>query len=307
MMRSSLRSLLCGAMLAVTATAFAGGAWVLEPGESELGLGFSRKTASSSWNIYGDAYTNASSTTHKISYHDFRYFYLSGEQGLFKGVSATYLITYLNGYEGAHGAMEKNDGPSDAWLGLKFRIMGGDMPAAISLTYRTPYLYDLPGPYTRYLYDSQGKIRTPSPEWRGLLKQDLALTYLISKSFYDGKGWMNGSVGYNWREGAPADQIQVGAEYAHPLGFIDGAVKGTMYWQKSRGNDSLKQPDDRFGKSATNNFNQATYGRAGIGVLYPFGFDGKKDWWAEAGYNQWLWGKSARRYREPYVSIGRRF
>ena len=27
----------------------------------------------------------------------------------------------------------------------------------------------------------------------------------------------------------------------------------------------------------------------------------------EAGYNQWIWGKSARRYREPYVSVGRTF
>ena len=27
----------------------------------------------------------------------------------------------------------------------------------------------------------------------------------------------------------------------------------------------------------------------------------------EAGYNQWVWGESARRYDEPYLSLGRRF
>ena len=27
----------------------------------------------------------------------------------------------------------------------------------------------------------------------------------------------------------------------------------------------------------------------------------------EVGYNQWLWGRSARRYREPFLSLGTRF
>ena len=28
---------------------------------------------------------------------------------------------------------------------------------------------------------------------------------------------------------------------------------------------------------------------------------------AEAGYNLWFWGRSARQYEEPYVSLSRRF
>ena len=30
-------------------------------------------------------------------------------------------------------------------------------------------------------------------------------------------------------------------------------------------------------------------------------------WWIEAGYNKWVWGKSARQYDEPFVSFARSF
>ena len=45
--------------------------------------------------------------------------------------------------------------------------------------------------------------------------------------------------------------------------------------------------------------------RAGIGLYVPI--DKKENFVIEAGYNQWLWGRSARRYREPYLSLGMRF
>jgi hypothetical protein len=42
--------------------------------------------------------------------------------------------------------------------------------------------------------------------------------------------------------------------------------------------------------------------RLGVSVIVPLGrrFD------VEAGYAQWVWGRSAREYREPYFSIGYR-
>ena len=40
--------------------------------------------------------------------------------------------------------------------------------------------------------------------------------------------------------------------------------------------------------------------RAGIALIMPVANRTS----IEAGYNQWVWGKSARRYREPYLSVG---
>jgi hypothetical protein len=73
----------------------------------------------------------------------------------------------------------------------------------------------------------------------------------------------------------------------------------------SLGQESPRQPDDRFGSSANNNFNKASYWKLGAAVLVPFG--NKKEWALEVGYNQWVWGRSARRYKEPYISVGRSF
>jgi hypothetical protein len=43
--------------------------------------------------------------------------------------------------------------------------------------------------------------------------------------------------------------------------------------------------------------------RAGISVIVPV----QNRVNAELGYNQWVRGESARRYREPYLSFGYRF
>lgn len=306
-MKIGLKSIcILGALLLIPAAGFCGGAWVPDPGKGDVELGFSRKTASSSWDVDGNAYTNTTTLNGRkvISYHDFRYTYLSGEVGVFDRLSFRYLFTYLYGLEGPHVNEEKNVGFSDAWLGFKYALTRGDWPMALAATERTPFLYDLPGPYNRYLYDVHGNRRGVSPEWRGLLKRDYSLTYLLSHSFYDGRGWMNFETGYTWREGAPADQVPVTAELGYPLPWWGMAAKGSVVYVRSLGNDSTPEPDDRFGVSATNNFNDASMLKAGVSLIVPLK---KRGLDFEIGYNQWLWGISARRYREPFLSLGYQF
>ncbi|HEY8022807.1 MAG TPA: hypothetical protein VIH93_16985 [Thermoanaerobaculia bacterium] len=290
------------ALLSLPGAATAGGAWVPEPGHGDVSLGFSDKSADRSYDVQGNAYFNRSGG--QRSYHDFRYLYLSGEAGLFKRLSLTYLFTYLDGYEGVRSAEEKNAGLSDAWLGLKYALRTGDLPMAIAFTYRTPYFYDLQGPYNRHLFDANGKVKGVSPEWRGLLKEDYTLSYLISRSML-GRGWWNVQAGYSWREGAPADAIPISADAGFPLPFLGSWVKVAGVYVGSRHNDSRAQPDDRFGSSATNNFNDAEMLKGGVSWLLPLAH--RERWFVEVGYNQWLWGRSARIYKEPFFSIDRRY
>jgi hypothetical protein len=143
-MKTVSRSILifCAFLLA-PAAGFCGGAWVPEPGKGDVQLGFSRKTASTSWNRDGDVYTNTNAAG-QISYHDFRYTYLSGEVGLFPRLSARYLVTYLYGLEGAHIDEEKNVGFSDTWLGLKYALARGDWPMALAATERRSWTRPAP-------------------------------------------------------------------------------------------------------------------------------------------------------------------
>jgi len=284
---------------------FAGGAWIPAPGKGDFQLGFSRKTASSSWDASGDAFPNLSTVAGQRvpAAHDFRYGYLSGELGIFRHLSARVLVTYLHGLEGPHGGMERNVGFSDAWVGLKYGVREGDWPMAIAATMRTPALYDRSGAYNRHLFDSSGKVIGVSSEWRGVLKHDYSVSYLLSHSIRDGRGWMQLETGYTWREGAPADQVPLTAEIGWPLPWRGTSIKGTMFAVRSLGNDSPAQPDDRFRANATFNFNDASMARAGVAIIIPVAHATN----VEAGYNQWVWGKSARRYREPYLSLGYAF
>ncbi|HVR95323.1 MAG TPA: hypothetical protein VMW27_01830, partial [Thermoanaerobaculia bacterium] len=179
---------------------WAGGAWVPEPGQGDVQLGFSRKTAHTSWNASGDSFTNTTVVDGVVEehHHDFRYTYLSGEVGLFRRLSVSFLMTYLYGLEGPLDDLEKNTGLSDAWFGLKYALRQGDLPMALAFSYRTPYFYDLDGPYSRYLFDSEGNIRDVSPEWRGLLKHDYTASYLLSHSYRDGAGWVSFETGYTF-------------------------------------------------------------------------------------------------------------
>src|SRR5687768_17945440 len=88
------RTLLVAALSTLTsAPLLAGGAWVPQPGSGWLQLGASRKTAQQTWSSRGTTNFNAAD-------HDFRYAYLSGETGLWKGLAANWNLTYLDGYEG---------------------------------------------------------------------------------------------------------------------------------------------------------------------------------------------------------------
>ncbi|MGH9337486.1 MAG: hypothetical protein ACRD21_27360, partial [Vicinamibacteria bacterium] len=168
-----------------------------------------------------------------------------------------------------------------------------------------PLLYDLPGPYNRHLFDPQGEFRGVSPEWRGLLKRDYSVGGAVSRSFLGYRAWTNLEGGYTWREGAPANQIYTMAELGYPLPVLSSHVKGAATGQFSVGSDSPRQPDDRFGSRASYNFNDASYAKLALSWIVPFGRE--KEWMAEAGIGMWVWGRSARRYTEPFVSIGRRF
>jgi len=44
-----------------------------------------------------------------------------------------------------------------------------------------------------------------------------------------------------------------------------------------------------------------------MGAALFFDLGKSRKWWGEAGYNHWIWGESARQYREPYFGFGRRY
>lgn len=287
-------------VLASALPAAAGGAWVPAPGEGDVRIGYSRKTADTSWDAFGNGFANSGFYEN----HDFRYTYLSGELGLRDRWSFHYLVTYLDGREGPDGELRRNEGWSDAWLGVKYALRRDELPMALSLTVRTPALYDIDGPYTRELYDDEGNPVGHSPEWRGLLKHDVTLSYAVSRSFGNG-GWGTAETGYTWREGAPADQVPLLLEVGWPLPWYGLRVKGAVLAVQSLGNTSPRQPDDRFGSRDTFDFNDASMGRAGLSLLVPVGPAAR--WNLEVGYNQWLWGRSARQYEEPFVSLSRTF
>ncbi|HEV8629633.1 MAG TPA: TonB-dependent receptor [Thermoanaerobaculia bacterium] len=283
----------------MSAPVWAGGAWVPKPGDGSFQLGASRKRAHSSWGRRGQTLANQGD-------HDFRYAYLSGEAGVWRGLAANWTITYLDGFEGRPNALEENAGLSDAWLGLKYGFnQETGWPLAVGLTYRTPVFYDQKGVYDRHTFDTQGHVTGLNSEWRGILKHDYSLTFLASHSLWEGKGWANVETGYTWREGAPADQVPLYADVGLPLPWYGLRAKVAGVFIQSVGNNTPRHHNDRFGSSATNNFNNASMARLGTSLMVPLGRD--RGWYLEAGYNQWLWGRSARKYQEPFLSFGHGF
>lgn len=278
----------------------AGGAWVPERGSGYLQVGYSVKTADTSWGASGQ-------TRHHTSWHIFRYGYLGGEVGLGRGFAVDFLVLYLDGLEGARGAMEHNAGFSEAFVGLTYQFLDGPWPMALALRHRSSYLYDLPGPYSRHLFDSHGGFRGVSPEWRGLLGSDYGIYYRVSRSLFDYQGWFNAEVGYNFRTTNLSDEIPVYIELAYPLPWQELRLKGTYRWVQSVGNHrtATRLPSDRFRCSAVNCFPNASMMAVGVSLLREFG--GERHWWAEVGFNQWIWGRSARKYEEPFLAVGRRF
>ncbi len=308
------RILLClAAMLPLAApAASAGGAWVPEKTDGDFQFGYSWKTADTSWNRWGE-------TTHHTSWHIFRHAYAGGEVGLGKNFSFTFLQTYLDGLEGERGDMERNRGLAETYLGVKYGIPKQGMPMAVALRVRTSFFYDLPGPYDRHRFlededdldgdgvDDDAIFAGESPEWRGQLGEDYGLYYLASRSVL-GRGWLNAEIGYNYRTGNFADEIPMYAELGYPLPWKDLILKTAVTYVQSVGNVSpVREDDDRFSCSSTSTscFPDASRVVVGLGVFFNVGKE--KKWWVEAGHNWFLWGRSTRKYDEPYFSIGRRF
>jgi hypothetical protein len=288
-------------IIGCSAPVLGGGAWVPEPGHGDVQFGFSRKTAHTSWNAYGDDLDHFG----RFQNHDFRYGYLATEIGLRPGWSASVLLTWLDGREGPDGDLHKNEGWSDAWFGLKYGWGPSHRPMALRLEVRSPVFYDISGPYTLELHDRDGNFVGNSPEWRGVLKHDVTLYWVHSRSLQGGAGWWTVEAGYTWREGAPADQLPVNLDAGWTLPWAGLMVKGSVVYRQSLGNDSARQPDDRFGSRSGYNFNDASMARGGLSLLLPLGDRGR--WLAEAGYNMWFWGRSARQYEEPFASVSYRF
>lgn len=287
---------------------WAGGGWVPKPRKGYVQFGYSRKTADRVWDDKGVEAINLNANGNP-TYHDFRYGYLNGEVGLFNRVSVTFLTTYLWGYEGRKNEiLEANFGLSDAWFGANFRLKEGGWPMAARVTWRTPFFYDQPGPYVRHLYNtesfrvSQTRVVRDSvfkvinsPEWRGLLKNDLTFAYAVSHSFLNYRAWASLDFGVTFRQGSPADEVPVNFEAGYKLPLV--TVKASFNYIRSLHNNSVSSLDDRF--STTSSFNDASILRGYFAVLVPV--NGR--FTAQVGYGQWLWGVGARQYKEPFGSL----
>ena len=300
MMKRLALCLLLSCLLA--AEVRAGGGWVPDPGDGYVSLGYSRKTAHQSWNANGLPFDNLTGTPPVDHHHDFRYGYLSGEAGVLPRVSVTWLLTYLDGFEGPKADLERNRGLSDAWFGARFAVLRGGLPVAFGATVRTPFFYDVTGPYTRRYFNGSGQQVSLSPEWRGILKHDLTLYGAVSRSIAGGRGWASFDAGYRFREGAPADELPLNADAGYPLpvNFANTRFKLGVNYVHSMGNETPREPDDRFGGNATFSFNDASMMR----VAGSFVADVRGPLTAELGYAQWVWGNSARRYKEPFFALG---
>jgi hypothetical protein len=119
---------------------------------------------------------------------------------------------------------------------------------------------------------------------------------------------MSADAGFTWRQGAPADEIPVNAEIAYGLPWkaTDLYIKTGINWVQTLGNKSKSTSIDRFNfpPTSTYNFNEASMLRLGASLIWiaPGG-----RWSAEAGYGQWIWGRGARQYKEPFFAVGRAF
>jgi len=300
-MRISWAGLFCAVGVAglSASSVLAGGAWVPEKGDGDFQFGYSRKFADHSWNPQGVTVENG-------SYHLFRYGYIGGEFGLGHRVSLRYTVLYLDGLEGPPGDYEQNKGPSETFFGFKYRLHEGTWNMAVAANVRTSILYDQAGTYDRHNYlEGETVVDGVDSEWRGLLGEDYGLTFLLSRSLFE-TGWFSLEAGYAYRTGNLADEYIFNAEIGYPLPWDRLVVKGTYSLIDSAGNMTEKrQEDDRFGCSVNNCFPDAS--RQVVGTSFMLTIGKERLWWVEAGYNHWLWGRSARKYEEPFISLGRRF
>ena len=295
------KSAACAAgVLGLTAsTSLAGGAWVPDKGDGDIQFGYSRKWADHSWNPEGQTVRNGSN-------HLFRYGYMGGELGLGYRTSFRFTVLYLDGLEGPPGDYEQNKGPSELFLGLKYKVHEGKWPMAVAFNMRTSILYDQAGTYNRHNFlEGETAVDGVDSEWRGLLGEDYGLTFLLSRSLF-GRGWFNLETGYTYRTGNLADEMPLNLELGIPFPWDRLFLKGNFNWIDSVGNNSLtRQEDDRFGCSVNNCFPDASRQVITGALMLNVGRD--RVWWIETGWNHWLWGRSTRQYEEPYITFNRRF
>ncbi|MDB5034165.1 MAG: hypothetical protein JWQ98_1406 [Chlorobi bacterium] len=311
----------------------AGGPWAAKKGKGRLTFGYSRKTAGQKW--YGDG---SSSTTPDDSlldgkFHDFRYGYLSGEVGLFDHLELSGTLLYLWGYEKVGSnpktgkpipfEWELNSGFTDAWLNLKYQFLEGEYPMAAMVSSRFPDLYDEPGPYTRYVsrfYTTPISTKTvdgrdstflhkdtavvASNEWRGLLKRDFGIHLLAGHSF-GAEGYIEGELGYNFRQGAFADQLLFSIDGGYNIAVTNNLMvtpKLLFDYTGGVGNGNLPDSSDRFNFRVANvpqanfYFNNSKYGR-----LYGSAIISYDDHYGlELGVGKWIFGSGAAKYTELY-------
>ncbi len=182
---------------------------------------------------------------------------------------------------------------------------------AIEINSRFPDLYDQPGKeYSRYNYQYIGKdtFVEASPEWRGLLKRDLAINYHIGGSFdRAGKSFFKGQLGYNWRQGAFADQLlaSIAAGYNFRL-KNDFGITPNFFIDYAGGMDNGGTPDltDRFYFNGRKNFyfnNSKT-----LRLYLNLNVNVTKHLSISMGYGNWIWGRGTAKYQETFIQTSYR-
>ena len=306
--------------------------WVLEKGKTDITVGYSRKTGGKRW--YPTTIDTKETTTGADDtwsgnslqeapdlidgkFHDFRYTYFAPAFGLGKGFEVSALFLYLDGWErittdpktGKKVAphWEVNSGMTDFWLRLKYKLPT-KIPMAIEVNSRFPDFYDQPGKqYSRYITQKIGKdtFVEASSEWRGIMKRDLMFAYSVGGSF-DRKGniyWQT-QVGYNFRQGAYADQIVANFSAGYNIKINDNVkIVPNVFMDYIGGIGNGKIPDytDRFYQSGRPNFyfnNSKT-----LRVYYSVYAKLNKNIGVSVGLGKWLWGQGAVKYTEPFGQV----
>jgi hypothetical protein len=278
--------------------AAAGGGWVPAPAGGYVNLAFVDKASSSGWDARGRSTSSASDAA--TNRDDLKFIALSSEFGVVPGVSALVVVPFLIGREGRMDPLDEGIGFSDLFLGGKVAILEGATAIAGSVIARVPWLYDTGGPYRRFDSFQDQANHKLSSQWRGLLKYDLAFTVHGSMSLAD-RGWVSLEPGIVLRTGAPSHAATTSAEVGYA--FIESlplALKLFSYVSLSLHTNREPLQDDRFQSSLVYDFNDSSMWKVGASVLWrPY-----RALWVEGGYSRWVWGRSAREYQEPFVSIG---
>jgi hypothetical protein len=285
---------IAAAIFALPAKALAGGGWVPDPQSGYVGIAFTDKFSNAAWDARGDSTTAAEETAMG---DDLKYISLSGEIGIVDRVCLLFSVPYLYAREG----QDTGSGFSDLLFGGKVSIIDGQLPLAASVVARVPWLYDRGGAYRRYDSPEDAAAHRLSNQWRGLLKYDVAFTLHASTSFLEGRGWATLEPAILFRTGAPSHALPVGAEVGYrPFDALPLDLKVFSALSLSFHDSHPSSAGDRFSASPSFDFNDASMWKIGASLLV-------RPWLGlivEGGYDQWIWGRSARMYHEPFISIG---